>query len=462
MPFDAIFCQDSPNAICIFPIIQSALEDTVRQLDPLAQRWIKLNQFKAKSGEVCLLPDQTGALTCVLVGMGDEQDYWAMGAAAAKLPAGDYALDCQYQPALGDAFLLYLAWGLGAYRFTRYRDNDHAQARLRLAPTMHTDKLRVLCESICWTRDLINTPAHDLRPESYAEAIKAVFKPLGTKIKVIDGKTLLKEFPLVEAVGRAGEQGPCLVDITWGSSVHKTLTLVGKGVCFDSGGLGIKPSAGMRQMKKDMGGSAIVLGLAQAIIRLNLPVQLRVIVPLVENAISGNSMRPGDVIRSRSGKTVEIGHTDAEGRLILADALAYACEAKPDYLIDFATLTGAARVALGPDIPAYFTDDETLAHQLEVDAATPLELLWRLPLYAPYHKFIESKIADIENISSTSYGGAITAALFLKAFVDPGCVWAHFDINADNTRDLPGRPQGGEAHGLLTMLNWVEQQFKEH
>lgn len=459
MQFDAIFCQDSPNAIRIFPIVKDQLEETKAALDSRTQAWLALNQFKAESGSLCLVPDEQGELACVLVGLADQQDYWAFGAAATKLPAGDYALDSAYQQSFDESFWLYLAWGLGAYRFTRYKKQDKPQPRLRLSQDVDQHRLQTLCESIYWVRDQINTPAEDLRPEQYAAIIKDTFKSLSASVKVIEGKAIVKDFPLVNAVGRAGEQAPRLIDIQWGNKSHQPLTLVGKGVCFDSGGLNLKTGAFMNGMKKDMGGSAIVLGIAQAIIRLKLPINLRVITPLVENAVSGNSMRPDDIFTSRLGKTVEIGNTDAEGRLVLADALALACEAKPDYLIDFATLTGAARVAMGPDVPAYFTNDDSLAQALEVNAAVPLETIARLPLYQPYRKFLDSKIADINNMSSSRYGGAITAALFLKEFVSEGTAWVHVDVNADNTRDLAGRPEGGEAHGLLTVLRWAEQTF---
>ena len=247
------------------------------------------------------------------------------------------------------------------------------------------------------------------------------------------------------------------MDMTWGDKKHPKITLVGKGVCFDSGGLDIKDAGGMRFMKKDMGGSAIMLGLAQLIMQQQLPVCLRVILPLVENAIAGNSYRPGDIITMRSGKTVEIGNTDAEGRLILADALTYACEQKPDYLIDVATLTGAARIAVGPDICAYFSNNDALAHTLNDASSRSGEALCRLPLYAPYRSFLESKIADLNNTASTPLGGAITAALFLQEFVGKNVPWAHFDVNAWNTRALPGRPEGGEAMGLLTLYEWIER-----
>lgn len=459
MNFDKVFAAVGADGTPVYPVIELEFDSKLELLTQSQQQWVRINQFKAKSGTYCLLPNAAGEVEAVLVGMGNEHDFWSFGVAT-KLPAGDYQLDWSLMSQPRDVALLYIAWGLGSYRFTRYKDNNRPQPRLALTDGIDSDHLSVICSSVAWARDLINTPAHDLRPISYEMEIKDKLKSLANSIKVIDGEKLLEEFPLVEAVGRAGEQAPRLVDIYWGNKNHAKLTLVGKGVCFDSGGLGIKTGSGMRQMKKDMGGSALVLSLAYAIMRLKLPVQLRVIVPLVENAIAGNSMRPGDVIRSRSGKTVEIGHTDAEGRLILADALALACEDNPDYLIDFATLTGAARVAMGPDIPAYFASDDNFANNLERGAESPLEVICRLPLHKPYRKFLESKIADIENISSTSYGGAITAALFLQEFVSADIPWVHFDVNADNTRELPGRPQGGEAHGFFTVINWVLNTFR--
>ncbi len=451
--FDQLFTSKAAEYTTVYPIIRAEFDECLAQLSTETQHWFSANQFKAKPASVCLMPDQSGQLAAVYVGVENAQDYWSFGVLSKKLPAGYYRLAQEF--GTDQAFQICLAWGLGAYQFDRYRKADKVTAKLVLPNGVDAAKLQHMLESFTLARDLINTPAEDLRPNSYADIAKAVAKECSAKIHITDGKTLQKEFPGVHTVGRAGEQPPCLVDINWGDTSHPKLTLVGKGVCFDSGGLDIKPAAGMREMKKDMGGSAIMLALARLIMKQNLPVRLRVILPIVENAIAGNSYRPGDVIRMRSGKTVEVGNTDAEGRLILADALALACEDKPDYLIDAATLTGAARVAMGPDIPAYFSNSDVIAGGLNSASAAVSETVCRLPLYAPYKELLKSDIADIHNISSTPYGGAITAALFLQHFVDDDVKWAHFDVMAANTRDLPGRPKGGEAHALRVMYRWV-------
>ncbi len=452
---ETALCQTATDTLTIVPIVQDHFKSAIEHLSSEQKNWIEVNRFKAKSGTYCLLPSIQGKVQKILVGLEDDNDFWAFGMLAKSLPESVYAIDTK-DFSLEQLTRFCLAWGLGAYQFNRYKKRTCKSAQLLIPKQIDFARLTHLIESFSLARDLINTPAEDLRPTCYAEIIKNIAKKLGAKCEVVSGKKLEKEFPAVYAVGRAGEQQPCLVDLHWGDRAHLKLTLVGKGVCFDSGGLDIKPAAGMREMKKDMGGSAIMLAFAQFIMQQKLPVNLRLILPLAENAIAGNSMRPGDVITMRNAKTVEIGNTDAEGRLILADALALACEDKPDYLIDMATLTGAARVAAGPDIPVMISADASFAQQL-IDASVQVfDCLCCLPLYKPYKKFLKSKIADLSNISSVAYGGAITAALFLQEFVADGIPWAHFDANAWNTRNLPGRPQGGEASGLLTLVQWVE------
>ena len=382
-------------------------------------------------------------------------DAWAVGDLPKALPAGQYHVDTPLFSQQQLESICY-SWGLGGYTFDRYKVAQHTVAQLCVPEGVDRQKLdnRVAC--VYLARDLINTPAEDLRPISYTAIIKGIAKQHGAKCKVFEGKALLKEFPLVHAVGRAGEQPPCLVALNWGNDKHPAVTLVGKGVCFDSGGLDIKPSVGMHLMKKDMGGSATVLALAQLIMMQQLPVRLHVILPLVENAVAGNAMRPGDIFTSRAGKTVEIGNTDAEGRLILADALTYASEMKPDYIIDMATLTGAATIALGPNIPVYFANDSILSDQIMNSAMQSAETICRLPLYQPYRQFLDSTIADLNNMSSEKGGGAIAAALFLQEFVAAGIPWVHFDTQAWNKQALPGRPKGGEAMAFSTLYRWVE------
>jgi len=309
-------------------------------------------------------------------------------------------------------------------------------------------------------RDLANTPAGDLGPEELAAAALRVAKDAGADHRVIAGDDLLAEnYPTIHAVGRASTRAPRLVDITWGDPAAPKVTLVGKGVCFDSGGLDLKTASGMRLMKKDMAGAAIMLGLAQAIMDARLPVRLRMLLPCVENSVSGNAMRPLDIVRTRKGITVEIGNTDAEGRLILCDALAEASTEKPELLIDMATLTGAARVALGPEVAALFCDDEGLARDLLATAGAEEDPIWRLPLWRPYRKMIDSKVADINNVAESPHAGAIIAALYLQEFVDPGIPWAHLDVMAWNPQSRPGRPEGAEATALRALYAHITQWF---
>jgi leucyl aminopeptidase len=315
-------------------------------------------------------------------------------------------------------------------------------------------------EAIYLVRDLINLPANDLGPAELADAAEKLARRHKAKCRVIVGDELIEAgYPAIHAVGRASVRAPRLIDLTWGRKSHSKVTIVGKGVCFDSGGLDIKPSSGMLLMKKDMGGAAHALGLAHMIMAAGLPVRLRVLVPAVENMVSGDAFRPLDVLRTRKGLTVEVGNTDAEGRLILCDALAEACREKPALLVDFSTLTGAARVALGPDIPAMFSNDDALADDLAAAGRAVSDPVWRLPLHQPYRKGLDSKVADIGNVASGGFAGAIVAGLFLEAFVEPGIPWAHFDLSAWNFSARPGRPEGGEALALRAVHAVIARRF---
>lgn len=374
------------------------------------------------------------------------------------MPQGDYYLAGEWSAAVKER--LALGWGLGAYQFTRYRQAKPPTARLSVDSTCDLRQVRAQIQAIGLVRDLINTPAEDLMPEHLADTMIVLGKEFGARVEQVVGDALLEQnFPAIHAVGRASVHAPRLLDLRWGEEGNPRLTLVGKGVCFDSGGLDLKSANGMRLMKKDMGGAAHALGLARLIMSTGLPVRLRVLVAAVENAVAGNALRPGDVIRSRKGLTIEIDNTDAEGRLILCDALAEGATEQPELLIDFATLTGAARVALGTEVPALFSNSDELAAGLLAAAEAQQDPLWRLPLYNPYREMLDSKIADIANAANAPYAGAITAALFLREFVPEETAWAHVDVMAWNTRSRPGRPEGGEAMGIRAVSHYLRQRF---
>ncbi|MCB2102306.1 MAG: leucyl aminopeptidase family protein [Rhodobacterales bacterium] len=356
-----------------------------------------------------------------------------------------------------------LGWTLGTYRFDRYKsDGDPDKPHPALVWPAAADRAWVtaLAQATTLVRNLVNTPAGDMGPDALGQAALDLAKTHGADCRIIVGDDLLAEgYPAVHAVGRAAAKAPRLIDLRWGHPAAPRVTLVGKGVCFDTGGLDIKPAAGMKLMKKDMGGAAHALGLAQVVMALGLPVRLRVLIPAVENAISGNALYPLDVVPTRRGKTIEIGHTDAEGRVILADALAEGSDENPEVLIDFATLTGAARVALGTELPALFSPDEALAADLLAAGTAADDAVWRLPLFEPYRRLVKGKSADLTNAPEGGFGGAITAALFLQAFVAPGVPWAHFDIMAWNTASRPGRPEGGEAMALRAAATCLRRRY---
>jgi leucyl aminopeptidase len=350
---------------------------------------------------------------------------------------------------------------LACYQFTRFRSrNARVWPRLLWPAAADRGHVARTAGAIAMTRDLVNTPAGDMGPEELADAAAALAGSTGALFRTIVGDALLQEnFPAIHAVGRASPRAPRLIDLRWGADTAPKVTLVGKGVCFDTGGLDLKSSANMKLMKKDMGGAALVLGVARMIMDARLPVRLRVLIPAVDNAVSGNAFRPLDVLATRKGLTVEIGNTDAEGRLVLADALAEADREKPDLLIDVATLTGAARTALGPELPALFTADDALAAQLLAAGDEEADPLWRLPLWKPYRRMLDSKVADIINASDSPHAGAITAALFLQEFVSPGTAWAHLDVFAWNPSSRPGRPEGGEAIGLRALYGAIARRW---
>jgi leucyl aminopeptidase len=424
-------------------------------LEPGARAFVDAAGFEPKPGRHLLLPGKSEGLAGVLFALEAEErekDPFLPGRLADLLPAGAY----RFANAPHDARLAALAFALGCYRFARYRAAEGKEIRLEIPAGVDGADLSRIAEGVSLARDLINTPANDLGPAELEEAARTLAARHGASARAVVGDDLVKQnFPLVHAVGRAADRAPRLIDFTWGDPAHPKVTLVGKGVTFDTGGLDIKPESGMRIMKKDMGGAACVLALAHMIMDRGLQLRLRVLIPAVENAISGGAFRPLDIYRSRKGLTVEIGNTDAEGRLILADALALADEEKPELVVDIATLTGAARVALGPDLPPFYTEDETLAAELARCGARENDPLWRLPLWRPYAAMLDSKIADLNNVSTGGFAGSITAALFLKRFVEAAKSWLHIDVYAWTPAAKPARPEGGEcqaARALYALL----------
>jgi leucyl aminopeptidase len=420
------------------------------------KNWLIAQEFEAAPGSCSILTDANGKPSSVVAGVSNPPSLWDLGDFSTRLPAGNYRLDWDGPLAFHE--WLALGWKLGAYRFTRYKTAKPAKASLQLTPGADAAKIKRYADAINLARDLITTPAEDLGPEELAAAIVAVGKTYGAKVTQIVGDDLLKKnYPAIHIVGRASSRPPRLVDLIWGNPKHPKLTLVGKGVCFDTGGLDLKPSSGMYLMKKDMGGAASALAIARMVMDAKLPVRLRLLVPAVENSVSGNAFRPTDVITMRSGATVEVGNTDAEGRLILADALAEAVTEKPQWLIDFSTLTGAARTALGTDIAALFCNDDAFASQLFDAGSDMQDALWRLPLYAPYRKMLDTAIADLNSAPGSPYAGAITAALFLQHFVPETQAWAHLDFMAWNLASRPGRPEGGEAMAVRAVYRVIEK-----
>jgi leucyl aminopeptidase len=454
---------DDGGAVPLVAVSKSGLA-AWREAAPAGDRdWVAATGFAGDAGKLALVPDKKGGLGRVLVGMAEgEAAMWAFAGLSDTLPQGSYRIAASPEPCSGggDPTRSALGWALGSYAFTRYREKKATGARLVWPDGADRALVEHLAGAVFLARDLVNTPASDLGPAELAEAAVSVAEKAGARHRVIVGDELLAEnYPTIHAVGRASVRAPRLVDIVWGDASAPKVTLVGKGVCFDSGGLDLKTASGMLNMKKDMGGAAIMLGLAQAIMAAKLPVRLRVLLPMVENAVSGNAMRPRDIVRTRKGLTVEIGNTDAEGRLILCDALAEASTETPALLVDIATLTGAARVALGPELPALFCNDDGLAAALAGAGMTEDDPLWRMPLWRPYRRLLDSKIADLNNVSDGPQGGAITAALYLQEFVGPGIPWAHLDVMAWNSRTRPGRPEGAEAQTLRALYAYIAGRF---
>jgi leucyl aminopeptidase len=420
-----------------------------------AREWLAGTGFKAKPGTGSVLPGPAGDPPEALLVVNRPPEPWDAASLFAALPPGAWQIADPHGLLPPD--LATLGWALAAYRFTRYRRDDAEPPRLVPPQGAGVERAMQVAEATWLGRDLVNTPASDLGPAELADAVGEVAARFGAECRTIVGEALLDaNYPAIHAVGRASDRAPRLVDLRWGDAAAPRVTLVGKGVCFDTGGLDIKPSSNMQLMKKDMGGAAVMLALSRCVMALDLPVRLRLLIPAVENSIGGAAFRPGDVLTMRSGTTVEITNTDAEGRLVLADALAEADGEEPSLLLDGATLTGAARVAVGPELPALFTPDDRLAEDLLREGTASFDPMWRLPLHAPYLGYMKSPVADLANASSKAFAGSITAALFLKEFVKRTGGWAHLDLFAWNDDSRPGRPRGGEATALRPLLALIE------
>ncbi len=452
-----VFCEADAKAIPLTPVTQAEFAQLQNALDARDRAWIAANGFNAGPAQNLTMPGPDGQIGRVLAGVGRLDDVYALAGAPTLLPKGDYRIDTPLTPEAANR--LSLGWGLGAYSFDRYR--SPAKDRARLVWPQEADRSRVLREldAIRLVRDLVNLPANDLGPIALGEAARAVAEAQNAVCLITVGDELIRSnYPAVYAVGRAAAEAPRVIDIRWGNPADPEIVLVGKGITFDTGGLDIKTGSSMGLMKKDMGGAAHALALGQMIMAAGLKVRLRILIAIAENAVGPNANRPGDVIRTRAGLSVEIGNTDAEGRLVLADMLSAACEAHPVAVIDFATLTGAARVALGPDLPALFATDP-FADEILAACAAADDPVWRLPLWQAYRRNMDSKIADINNNASNSFAGAIHAALFLQEFVKPGVSWAHFDLYAWNATARPGRPAGGEAFALRGLFHMLTGRY---
>ncbi|OSZ72151.1 aminopeptidase [Sphingomonas sp. IBVSS1] len=446
---------DGQAAVPLVPVTAAGLDEWLKAQGERTRTAVAAQGFTAAADSIAIIPGDGPADWFAAVGVAPGPlGPWALAAAAAKLPAGRYLL----QGELGQAGL---GWCLAQHRFTRYRRAKPEGPRV-LATTSLSAMSGAVAEAqaVALVRDLVDTPASDLGPAELAQAVIDVVRPFGADVRVVAGEALLAQnFPAIHAVGRAATAQPRLIEAEWGDAAHPRLAIIGKGITFDSGGLNIKPGSGMALMKKDMGGAAHALALARLVMAANLPVRLHLIIPAAENAISGNALRPGDVIATRAGKTVEITNTDAEGRLVLCDAITLAAEHNPVLIIDFATLTGAARVALGPQLPALFASDDALASEVLAAGMAVGDPAWRLPLWAPYHDMLKSSVADMVNSAEGAFAGAITAALYLEKFVAQGTPWLHFDTFAWNAAARPGRPKGGEALGLRATWAMLRSRF---
>ncbi len=455
-----LLVETAAEACPIWPVTEETWPGVAEALTPLARGFAGAQGFEPKPGRHVLLPAPDGGLAGVAIGIDGPgakraDPFWA-GRLPGLLPEGVY----RFATPPADPALATLAWLLGAYAFRRYRRGPDKAVRLAPPQGVDAEEVSRIAGAVALGRDLVNTPANDLLPDGLEAAARALADRHGATVTVTTGDDLLSaNLPMIHAVGRASTTAPRLIDLAFGPSDTPKVTIVGKGVSFDTGGLNIKPEAAMLLMKKDMGGAAAALALADMVMGARLPLRLRVLIPAVENAIAGNAFRPGDVLASRKGLTVEIGNTDAEGRLILADALALADEESPELVVDFATLTGAARVALGPDLPPFMTEDDGLAADLARLSEVVNDPAWRLPLWPPYAAMLDSKIADVNHVSSGAFAGSITAALFLRRFVTSARAHVHFDVYAWNPKPAPGRPEGGEVQAARLIYALLKERY---
>lgn len=432
----------------------SKFESWLGQQSQFTQNWLTQISF-SKEGHA-LIPNEQGHLSQAIFVNDAPEHFFACGDMINLLPEGQFLLYCEEQHSEAIAF----SWLVGSYRFERYKQSGKKFPVLAINNPELVNRAIIQATGTSLCRDLVNTPAGDMMPKNLGDTAQSLVDQFGGSLTQIIGDDLIENnYPTIHAVGRASTHKPRLIDLTWGDESHPKVTLVGKGVCFDSGGLDLKPAAGMRFMKKDMGGSAHVLGLAHMIMATGLPIRLRVLIPAVENAVSSNAMRPGDVIITRKGISVEIDNTDAEGRLVLCDALDEAENDDPELLIDFATLTGAMRIALGTELPGFFSTSDEIAERVRVAGEAVNDPVWRMPLYQPYKSLLKSTVADMSNCATVPQGGAITAALYLQSFVKPETNWMHFDVMAWNTRALPGKPLGGEAFGIRAVFNYLDSTY---
>jgi leucyl aminopeptidase len=444
------------TSVAVLILSKADLAKTLQSAKPHVKQLALAQGFDAAPLSLLIIPTKEGNTAQIWVGApAADADPFALGSIANKLPPGHY----HFETEPSQAALVALGWCLELYKYDPFRKTNPRNVTLRLPVTVNHEAIVRAANATFSVRDFINTPANLFGPDELEAAARKIASNHKAKFKVVNGKTLAKDFPLIHVVGMASTRAPRLIDFTWGNAKAPKVTLVGKGVCFDTGGLDIKPSSSMLLMKKDMGGAANILGLAQLIMEAKLNIRLRVLIPAVENSIAGDAFRPGDVFKTRKGLTVEIGNTDAEGRLVLCEALALADEEKPDLIVDMATLTGAARVALGPDLPPFYTDDSSLAAALLKHAEAENDPLWQLPLWKAYHSMIETPIADLNNAGAGGFAGSITAALFLKRFVEHAKSYVHFDVFGWTPTAKPGRPKGGEAQAMRAVFALLKERY---